>query len=95
MVGEPTSDQQPEQPGDAGSDHHGGRHDAGLVEDVLRVEEDEAIRRSGDDRHGKGQEGDYDQSSTERWADRAKHRERLLGGRRRNGEPVWLLDPPS
>ena len=78
-VGQPASEQQPGEAGDARPDHHQGRPTTGLVQDVLGVEEHEAVGRPGDDREGERDEGQHEDTATVRRLDRAKHGRRMLG----------------
>jgi len=81
------------QPGGAGARHHARRHDAPLVQDVLREQEDEGVSRSCNHRDGESQHHDHQQAVPERSGHDAEHGDRMPGSGRGHGEPVGLLDP--
>ena len=92
-VGQPPAHEQADQPGHARADDHRRGDVAPLVEDVLRVEEDEAVRRARHHRHGEADHHEDDQPPAEPRSDCAEHRQRTVGRGRGDLEAVRFGDP--
>ncbi len=65
-ISEPSAEEQTGQPEDAGGYDHEGGAAVGDLEDVLGVDEDQAVGGPGDHRHGEGQ-GGHDEESASEW----------------------------